>query len=245
VTRIKPVLLAFQIRANTGLRWLLHWGRARHCPVCATSTRGFAEFGVVARPDARCIICDSLERHRLAWLYFTRKTDLFDGRPKQVLHVSPEPCFERKLQRAFGPGYLTADLLDPRAMVKMDVSDIPYPNEMFDVILCSHVLQYVPDDKRAMRELYRVLKPGGWAMLLVPTAPGRTEEPAGTAATARADAFDATWETQARHYGQDYAERLRDCGFDVSINRASDLESPEEITRMGLADAGEIFCCTK
>ncbi len=107
-----------------------HIGAAgRYCPVCKRSSRKFAEFGVVARQDARCIYCGSLERHRLTWLYFTRMTKLFDGNIKRMLHVAPEPVFERLLQGASGSAYLTGDLHNPRAMIKLDITDIRYPDD--------------------------------------------------------------------------------------------------------------------
>src|SRR5438093_374596 len=99
-------------------------GRGRWCPVCERSSRRFARFGVVPRKDARCGFCGSLERHRLVWLFFSRMTNLFDGKEKRVLHVAPEECLEGRLKARLGDGYLTADLHDPRAMVQMDITDI-------------------------------------------------------------------------------------------------------------------------
>lgn len=143
-------------------------GRARWCPICHRSSRRFREFGrAVLRKEAQCIHCNSLERHRFVWLYFQERTDLLDGRQKKVLHVAPELCLEPLLKERLVRDYITADLEDPRAAVKMDLTDIQFPDDTFDVIYCSHVLEHVPEDRRAMRELRRVLKKGGWAILLV------------------------------------------------------------------------------
>lgn len=147
---------------------ILYQGKNHFCPVCQKSLRAFAPYGRSRRKGALCIYCGSLERHRLLWLYLTQKTDLFDGRPKDVLHIAPEPCFKPIFHQKLGAGYITADLNDDHVMVKMDITNIQYPDDSFDVILCSHVLEHVPDDRKAMREFWRVLKPTGWAILLVP-----------------------------------------------------------------------------
>jgi SAM-dependent methyltransferase len=134
--------------------------------------------------------CNSLERHRLVWLYFEKMTDLFDGAPKTMLHVAPEPMIQGLLKERLASGYLTADLFSPAAMVKMDITDIQYGDDTFDVIYCSHVLEHVPDDRRAMREFRRVLKPHGWAVLLVPIVISRTfEDPSITDPAERAKLF--------------------------------------------------------
>ena len=78
-----------------------------------------------------------------------------------VLHIAPERVFEKKLKQLKNLDYITADLDPGRAMVQMDITNISYEDNFFDVILCSHVLEHIPDDRKAMRELYRVLKPGG------------------------------------------------------------------------------------
>ena len=155
---------------------LPYCGNERWCPVCEKSSRIFQETQIHPRKDARCVHCGAVERHRFVWLYFSKMTNLFDETPKKMLHVAPEPCFESRLKNHLNQDYITADLLNSRAMVRVDITDIPYSDEYFDVIYCSHVLEHVQDDKRAMRELYRVLKPSGWAILLVPITLDRTFE---------------------------------------------------------------------
>lgn len=153
-----------------------YYGKGRFCPVCGKSSRRFRPFGLVSREDAECVHCGALERHRFLWLYVLRKTDLFNGTPKKMLHVAPERCFEAKLKERLGDNYLTADLFNTRAIVKMDITNIKYADQSFDVIYCSHVLGHVQDDKRAIREFYRVLKNNGWAILLVPITRKKTFE---------------------------------------------------------------------
>ncbi len=101
-------------------RAVLYYGEGRFCPVCGKSSRRFRQLGVVPREDAQCVHCYAVERHRFLWLYLSRKTNLFDGTPKKMLHVAPERCFESRFKEQLGDNYLTADLFDPRAMVKMD-----------------------------------------------------------------------------------------------------------------------------
>jgi SAM-dependent methyltransferase len=162
-----------------------------------------------------------------------------------MLHVAPEESFEPRLRQRLGSGYLTADLLQTTAMVKMDVTDIDYPDESFDVIFCSHVLEHVEEDRKALREMQRVLKTGGWAILLVPiTADSTWEDPNIRDFAGRLAAFGQ--EDHVRRYGPDFEQRLVDAGFQVEVSRVSDLVASSEATLMGLtAASGEIFHCTK
>jgi hypothetical protein len=219
-------------------------GEGRWCPVCEHSSRKFRSFGEVRRQDAKCPRCGALERHRLTWLYLCRCTDLFDGRAKRVLHVAPEQWFEGRLKKRLGAGYLTADLVDPHAMERMDITRIPYPDETFDVVYCSHVLEHVPDDRRAMREFRRVLKPQGWAILLVPISASHTlEDPTITDSAERRRLFGQA--DHVRRYGPDYTERLQEAGFRVTILQPWDIVARADAVRMGIGPAtGEIYRCT-
>jgi SAM-dependent methyltransferase len=189
--------------------------------------------------------CGSLERHRLLWLYLKERTDLFDGTPKSVLHVAPESCLEPQLQQRLGAGYITADLFNPSATVKLDIMDITFPDQTFDVIFCSHVLEHVADDRKAMRELHRVLKRDGWAIVLVPILAEKTfEDPTIVDPEARLQAFGQS--DHVRIYGLDYTDRLRDAGFKVEVTRVADLVARADASLMGLGPmSGEIYLCTK
>jgi len=178
------------------------------------------------------------------WLYLTQHTDLFDGAPKRVLHVAPERCLEVRLRKALGNGYLTGDLHN-RAMVRMDVTRIESPDDSFDVIYCSHVLEHVVDDRKAMREFYRVLKPGGWAVLLVPVPADRPlEDDTIVSPQDRLRVFGQ--EDHVRRYGPDFVDRLREAGFEVRVIGVADLFGQADAVRMGLTPAcGDIFHCTK
>ncbi len=130
-------------------------------------------------------------------------------------------------------------------MVRMDITDIDYADETFDVIFCSHVLEHVPDDRRAIRELNRVLKSDGWAVFLVPVTAERTfEDRSITAPSDRLRLFGH--EDHVRRYGPDFVERLEAGGFTVGVTIASDFLTRKEIIRMGITDAaGKIYHCTK
>ncbi len=224
---------------------LKYIGSKRHCPVCNRNSRMFGAIGKVQRSDAQCIHCGAVERHRLVWLFFKRKTDLFSGQSLKMLHVAAEPSLEERLRSRLGSGYLTADLYNQNAMVKMDITDIQYPDDSFDVIYCSHVLEHVPDDRKAMREFFRVLKKDGWAVLLVPVNAQKTfEDFSITDPAERLKYFGDP--THVRLYGPDYIDRLKDAGFSVQLTRPADFLTQEEIERMGITPfAGEIYYCTK
>jgi SAM-dependent methyltransferase len=227
------------------LRVISYRGDERWCPVCEKSFRSFRTYGTPRRDDAQCVFCGALERHRLVWRFFTKMTTLFDETPKRMLHIAPERCFESKLRRYLGQGYITGDLFDSRAMLKMDITNINFPDGYFDVIYCSHVLEHVQDDKKAIREFFRVLKEHGWAILIVPITAERTfEDPTIVDPSERKRVFGQ--EDHVRNYGADYLDRLRGAGFQVKVYSALDLFENHDRVRMGLTPAsGEIYYCTK
>lgn len=233
-------------RTKAAVKHLLYGGSRRLCPICGHGARRFVPYGHPVRPEARCVWCSSLERHRLIWLYFQKRANLFDGKGRLALHVAPESCFEPRLRARLGSGYVTADLNDRRADVRMDIMSIGYPDETFDVVYCSHVLEHVADDRKAMRELRRVLKKDGIAILLVPIVGGAHtfEDPAITDPKERARLYGQ--HDHVRSYGADYVDRLKEAGFAVDVVAVRDLATEEEAVRMNLsAAAGEIYVCRR
>lgn len=224
------------------VRGAYYRGDGFYCPVCDTHSREFLSYG--GRPRAACPQCGALERHRGLWLYLTRHTDLLDGTHKRVLHVAPEQAFVRHLRRAIGAGYITADLSNPKAMLPLDICENPFKNDFFDVVLCNHVLEHVPDDRLAMREFLRVLKPGGWACFLVPIKKGQKtlEDPTVTDPEERARLF-GQWD-HLRFYGEDFADRLSEQGFVVEVVRLGELFSEHESQQMQLR-GHLVFICRK
>ena len=198
---------------------------AHFCPVCQT---GLRRFSGVRNGDTTCIFCKSVARHRMVWSFFTRHTDLLDGRKKRLLHIAPEGHFEITLSKALGDGYVTADLLRSDVRVRMDITQIPCRADSFDVVYCSHVLEHVPNDRQAMRELARVLKPNGWAVLMVPLNPEiKTFEDLSITDPADRLKFFLQ-EDHVRLYGNDFPIRLNECGLDVRTVRKADFLTRRE-----------------
>jgi SAM-dependent methyltransferase len=216
-----------------------------HCPICGHWAHEFLPATPEPRPNCICPNCDSRERHRLAWLFLESRTDLFDSRPKRMLHVAAERATARRLRAVAGLNYLTADLANPAAMVQMDIMDIQYPAASFDVVMCSHVLEHVNDDRQAMREFYRVLSPGGWALMMVPISVDATfEDPSISDPVLRKRLFGHP--EHVRQYGLDFADRLQEAGFAVQVYQPSDVVPARELARYAiLPNEWPLFYCTK
>jgi SAM-dependent methyltransferase len=225
-------------------RSLFFRGDAVHCPCCGGSYSRFLGIGSPPRAAA-CPGCNSLERQRLLYLYLRERTNLFRDRLR-VLHVAPEDCLQPQLARQANLDYLSADLAAGSAMAAIDITSIAFPDAAFDVILCSHVLEHVVDDGRAMRELCRVLRPGGWAILQVPMDPARaiTFEDSSVTTAAERERLFGQWD-HVRVYGRDYPARLRAAGFHVAVMPFAAELAPEQVRRCGLDPREEVFHCSK
>ena len=197
---------------------LAYRGRGRECPICGSRYRRFMPYGyVTSREDALCPHCLALERHRMIWLWLKESSDLFEGYPR-LLHIAPEVSLMRHFKRHYrdNRNYITADLESPLADLHFDVQNIPLEDESVDVIICNHLLEHVEDDRRAMAELYRILKHGGWGIMLVPEERDRAttfEDDTITDPEERTRLFGQY--DHRRIYGRDYDERLRAAGFRV------------------------------
>jgi SAM-dependent methyltransferase len=217
------------------------------CPLCEKTARRFRPFGggTIKRPNAQCPHCGSLERHRLIWLYLRDETDLFAAAaPKRMLHVAPEPVLRARLIGDPRIDYLSADLDPDLADVQMDITAIDFPADSFDVIYCSHVFEHVPDDALAMRELCRVLRPTGWAILQVPILLAKTDEdPTLTDPEERLRRF--AQRDHVRAYGPDYADRLRAAGFAVRTDRYAERLGADTARRHGVLTEEIVHFCTK
>src|SRR5688572_9560290 len=194
---------------------LFYRGQNVTCPVCGTGFRKFLPYGRInPRENALCPNCLSLERHRLMWLFLKEKTPFFN-RSLHVLHIAPEACFIKRFEKIHGSHYITADIESPLAKIKMDIHDIPLKENSFDVVLCNHVLEHVNDDIKAMSEIKRVLKVGGFAIMQVPffrPLPEKTfEDPSITDPKERERIFGQ--DDHVRRYGPDYPERIQRAGL--------------------------------
>ena len=182
----------------------------------------------------------SLERHRLLWLYLTRETGFFTD-PLRVLHFAPEQAFYHRFRKQENLEYLTTDLNSPLADVKADICDLPFESDRFDVILCNHVLEHIPEDRKALSELFRVMRPGGWGIFQVPQDLSREstfEDPGITDPEERRRVFGQY--DHVRVYGRDYFDILREAGFEVTAVDYTGTLGPEAIDRYRLAK-GELI----
>lgn len=176
----------------------------------------------------------SLERHRLMWLYLKNETGFFKDNLK-VLHMAPEQSFYKRFRKLQNLDYTTCDLNSPIADVKADIQNLPFENNSFDVIFCNHVLEHVADDKKALSELYRVMKPGGWGIFQVPIRyqlDKTFEDPTITDKKERIEKFGQY--DHVRVYGMDYYDTLKSAGFEVEKVILSNKLSDEEIKRFAL-----------
>jgi SAM-dependent methyltransferase len=267
--------------AVLGLRAIPLRGSAVECPVCGGRFRRFLAFGEGPgrRRGAECPACHALERNRLMILYLTRQEPLTRARLKpdlvatsipsstvnrssspalvatsgapRVLHLAPEPGLQKRLSRALGPAYRSADLEWPLADDRVDVQALPYPDVAFDLILCSHVLAHVEDDRRALAQLRRVLDPNGALLLqaqIFDELPETREAPAGASPPERARLLGHA--TRYRQYGRDFTDRLREAGFDAQVLDIAATFSSEDRRRFGLGGEhpqhpGLIYRCTR
>jgi len=244
MTGFKSNRSPFPVSAALGfLEQLRYRGKGRYCEVCNSTSRKFKPFGDPLRLEARCWRCRSLERHRFLCHYLNSNPDNLELTSGHLLHIAPEHCLRPYFRQRFGEGYITADKFARNVDVAMDISNIQFPDGHFDAIYCSHVLEHVPDDLKAMREFARVLKPDGWAILLVPID-GKTtyEDPSIQTPEGRKRAFGQS--DHLRIYGEDYVDRLETSGFKVKRIRPGDIMSPQEIVTFGIGSAaGDIFLC--
>ncbi|MCD4735274.1 MAG: methyltransferase domain-containing protein [Bacteroidales bacterium] len=206
----------------------LYRGSNYQCPLCKSNLKKLLPFGsdlpvfskykIVGggyRPNALCPVCNSSDRERLLYLFLKHKTNLFNENLK-LLHIAPENNLERILKLQSNLEYVTGDLLSEFVMHKIDICDIQFEDNFFDAIICNHVFEHVPDDQKAMEELFRVLKPGGWAILQVPISQALEktyEDFSITSPEEREKAFGKS--DHVRIYGKDYVDRLKMAGFRV------------------------------
>ena len=228
-----------QLFSGVGLKFLgfVNAGSDVECAICQKRYKRFLPYGRLrSRPNALCPNCLSLERHRLIWLYLKEKTDFFN-KDLSVLHIAPEHCFMKAFERQHGARYITADIESPLAKVKMDIHEMPFQENQFDVVLCNHVLEHVRDDIKAMQEVKRVLKPGGWAILLVPffNPVGDTtfEDNSLTNTREREKIFGQS--DHVRKYGKDYPERIKRAGLEVIEDSFAFSMGKEVQSKLGLA----------
>ena len=242
---LKKVLPA---RTRLALR-MLYWrargifyaGQAVYCPLCETSFRQFLPFGKPLRAQAMCPKCNTVERHRLLWFYLQEQVQI-NTRAFKVLHMAPEPILQQKLKKLPNLDYLSADLESAVAMQHVDLQDLPFATASFDLILCSHVLGHVPDDRKALRELRRVLRPHGLLLLqdhVSESLPHTEEFPASLTAQERSALYGQP--DRCRNYGQDFQDLVKAQDFDLETLDYTPALPAEQLQRLGLKYRERLF----
>ncbi|MDO7575599.1 MAG: class I SAM-dependent methyltransferase [Flavobacteriaceae bacterium] len=215
-------------------------------PIDGSSYRKFLSYGYQnLRENALCPGTLSLERHRLLWLYLIRKTN-FLNQPLKVLHIAPEQVFYTKFKAIKDWEYTTTDLHSPLADIKADICALPFNNDQYDLIFCNHVLEHIPDDKKAMEELYRVLKKGGTLIAQVPLNEELDETFEDDTITDKKERTRIFGQyDHVRVYGKDYYTRLNTVGFESKGITFINTMSIEEIDRFGLPQKERIPVAVK
>ncbi|MEO8934424.1 MAG: class I SAM-dependent methyltransferase [Xanthomarina sp.] len=236
----RPLLIRLSYVARPVLALFLK-GNTYIDPIDGKGFRSFLPYGYgKQRNNVLSPSTLSLERHRLLWLYLKNDTEFFSKKLK-VLHFAPEQAFYKRFRKLKNLEYITTDLNSPLADVKADICDLPFRNNEFDVILCNHVLEHIPDDTKAMEELYRILKPGGFGVFQIPQDLSREttfEDNSITDRKERAEIFGQY--DHVRIYGRDFFDKLRGIGFTVEEVDYTATLSDAEIEKYCLAK-GEII----
>ena len=235
-----------------GLRRAAYWGNGQSCVLCGNSVRHFIPHGGGAevldrrqvvggmkRVEDRCPVCHGADRTRMMMLYLETRTDVGKG-PVKLLHVAPDFGLYLWLKRQKGLDYTGTDLDASRyrhidGIQSADLTATPFADGTFDVIVCSHVLEHVPDDAAAFTEILRILRPGGHALLLTPYAlDGKgTEEDPSISDPAEQDRRFGQWDHVRLYDRGDFVARMEKAGFEASLYNPFEAE-PDRAERLHL-----------
>ena len=250
-------MLPYRIRQP--LELFLHRGDRYLCPFCLYSSRDLCLIGYdfpvltekqvigAGRRPGGCHKCASSDRERLIYIYLREKMKFFSAdKAKRILHFAPEEKLSKKIADFGFTDYVCGDLFAEgyryaKHVQNINVLDIPYQDNSFDLIICNHVLEHIPADLLAMKELRRVLKKGGQAILLVPISKNsaKTFEDFSVTDPQQREIVFGQFD-HLRIYGQDYAARLEESGFRVTRTNIS-----KEFMNYGLNADEDIFIGTK
>jgi SAM-dependent methyltransferase len=199
-------------------------------------------YGVPRRPNRACPYCGALQRHRVLALYVRRVLQL--SATSRILHIAPERAITPVLTSSPSRVYATVDLSAPNAAIRAELGHLPFRDETFDVVVCSHVLEHIDDDHAAMQELARVVAPSGQALIMVPVDRSLTEtfeDPAIVTREARQRAYGHP--EHVRYYGPDVADRLRNAGFAVDEVDMTDVLTTDEAARAVVGRGEIVYVC--
>lgn len=231
---IKPLLYS--------IRGKIYFGNKVFCNICENNYSKFLNYS--NRKNAMCPGCASLERHRLLYLYLQNEINL-SNRKIKILHFAPEYPLQKIFKKTYGKNYLSTDIEHPDAMLHADITNMPLDNNSFDLIICNHVLQEIPDDKKAMRELFRILKKGGTAIITIPKNKKAKETFENQGEINNKDRKKLYGYYGAiRIYGDDFIKRLKDSGFKVKTIDYIKVFAEKKISKYGLSEE-KIYLCKK
>ena len=240
----RPLLIKFSFLFSK-LISAFYKGNNYQCPVCENKFRKLLPYGNKGIDNRLCPNCLSLERHRLLWLFLKEKTSFFTKELK-LLHIAPEQPFLKRFKKLKNINYITADLVSPIADIKLDIQNMPFGEEEFDVVFANHVLEHIPNENKAITEVFRVLKKGGWAIMQVPLDVNRQET--------YEDSSIKTEAEREKHFGQydhlrlhglDFSERLKKGGFEVEIIDLVNEIGKKESNFFRLDLSENIYLCKK
>ena len=268
----RPILIPLSIVVRPILAFLLK-GNTFTDPIDGKSFRMFLPYGYgTQRNNVLSPSTLSLERHRLLWLYLQNETDFFQselvsnspvtknnriklrdaetsrsfGTTLKVLHFAPEQEFYKRFKKQINIDYTTTDLLSPLADVKADICNLPFEDNTYDIIFCNHVLEHIPDDTKAMQELYRVLKPGGMGIFQIPQDLSRATTFSDDTIVDQKERSKIFGQyDHVRIYGRDYFDKLRSIGFKVIEEDYTNKIAPELVKKYCLAKGEIIPVCFK
>ena len=217
------------------MQWLMrlrYGGEQYFCPLCNTGFSRFLSMGNPVRLNAKCPACKSLERHRLLWVALEHllETGVLKAGGR-LLHMAPESCLAVKFRQQFE--YLSADMYAQNTQVKSDITALCFPDESFDVIVCNHVLEHVPDDRKALSELFRVMKYGGWGSIQVPMKGDKTHEDLTITDPGERELLYGQSD-HVRQYGEDFRNRLQEAGFDLIELKKEELLGQDELESLSI-----------
>ncbi len=267
--RLIPVWLGKKIRGTyQKMLGLYYKGNKYHCPYCKHSFRKmltdgethpvitkYQIIGSGLRDNCTCPRCYSKDRDRLIHLYLEKKTDIFTSKkPTRVLHIAPEAWLKELFQSlahveyTYGvKGVKNMGYYYDRKTLELDITKLAIDDNTYDIIVCNHVLEHIPDDTQALKEIYRILKPGGWAILQVPHSNQleNTYEDESIVEPKEREKHYGQFD-HVRVYGKDYPKRLEFVGFQVEqFNPKNETWGKEYIDRYALNSNENLFVAKK